>query len=111
MAEPGSYEHAVERYDQISDVTKKRLVRDSDGNWHALQQSIYVLARFDDLIGLKTIEHKGFFRPDFERSRDIMDEAVREARRTGFDIDTCFQTVVLKLFQQTIIADLKAGKN
>jgi hypothetical protein len=109
MAEPGTYERAVELFDEYPDSTRTRLLRDSDGNWHGLKQLVYVMDRFDELVGLDTGGDK--FNPDFEKGRQILDEAIRESKRTGFSIDMCFQLVVQKLHGEALDAQVEAELN
>ncbi|WP_375415557.1 hypothetical protein [uncultured Bradyrhizobium sp.] len=108
MSDHDDYEVAVKTFDVLSERTKKRLVRDSQGRWHNLEQSIYVLGYFDEMVGLACDEEREHFRPNFELSRAIMDEAADQAGRSGLPIDLCFQTVVLKWHFETIEAKVDA---
>jgi hypothetical protein len=106
MTEPGSYEHFVEIFDDLKEDTRKRLLRDSAGNWHTVVQNYYVMNCFDELVGLDTGGDR--FNPDFVKGREIMDEVIRESKRTGFTIDMCFQLVVLKIHHEFEVAQVEA---
>jgi hypothetical protein len=92
----------VETFDDISEKTKKRLVRDSRGEWHTLEQSVEVLFAFDLLVGLRSFEEDEAFDPNFDKSREIIDEALAESERSGLPLDLCFQNVVLRLDDERI---------
>lgn len=104
MSEPGTYEYAVEHNDDLSETTTKRLVRDSHGEWHELNQSIQILGAFDQLVGLRAYEEGEKFSPDFEKSREIVDEAVADSKLTGLPLDLCFQTIVQRRDHEMIVA-------
>lgn len=105
MSDPYRYDRAIEFYDTIklADKVKKRLVRDGSGNWHTLEQLASTLREFDDLVGIATIEKREPFAPNFETSREIVEESVQESKRSGLPLDMCFQNVVMRRAHEKVV--------
>jgi hypothetical protein len=97
MSERDPYQHAVESLDpcEFGTSTKPRLVRDSLERVHAIEPTNDVWERFEELVYIVPGED-GKLAFSEATARPLVDEAVREAQRSGLPLTICFQNVVLK---------------